>query len=154
MFIQGDESQIATADLFLFCINFYSVLRIPFALWVITGTTFVLSKWGPVRREPLQQPGSCFRTAFYSKQKSAMPFLNAYPQLFIFTPLPLRLGQLRGNELLWWSWKLPPRQGWRQSRRCCGWVFAVYTHHFYSFHAAQERIFLYVTMCSDNRRGK
>lgn len=50
MFIQGDESQIATADFFffLFCINFYSVLRTPFALWVITGTKFVLSKWGPM----------------------------------------------------------------------------------------------------------
>lgn len=66
-----------------------------------------------VRRKQLQQPGSCHRTAFSSKQN--------YPcHLFIFTALPLRHGQLRGNELLWWSCRLPPGQGWKRGRRCCG----------------------------------
>lgn len=50
MFIQGDESQIAIAEFFLFCSNllrelFYSVLRIPYAVWIIIITELVLPEW-------------------------------------------------------------------------------------------------------------
>lgn len=158
MFIQGDESQIATADFFFFSFLhklLFCAKNSFCALGNYRDQVRIIKVGANVRREQLQQAGSCFRMAFNSKQNHPCRFYTPTPQLFIFTLLPLRHGQLRGNELLWWPWRLPPRQGWKQSRRCCGWISPVCGHDvFYPFHAAQERIFWSVTMRSDNRRRK
>lgn len=106
------------------------MLRIPFALWVVTGTKFVLSKWGPLSGGSSSSSQDLATGRLSTLNKITRAIFKCLPPAIHFHLFAPQAGQLRGNELLWWSWRLPPGQGWKQSRRCCGWIFPVCAHDF------------------------